>query len=271
MTVASHQWYKVYMSKNPRLLYGESIFTSFRSVNGVIYGLEDHLERVLSGVNEYYFLNSRSDESITSYFNVKIKVQDLAKINQNHYFRVTFFNSTRYELMPEGFGLSDIEMEISTEEVSFSANHVSLKTLPTPFSENYKTIKSGSYFQHLYFKRMAKNCGFDDVLFERSGDVLEASTSNIILFKENKITFMKGKGIFPGITQVLLSKYASELGVEVDDRVVRVRHLGQFTGAALINSVQFVKPIYRINDISYDTKQAISLRDNFLKVLQELK
>jgi D-alanine transaminase len=257
------------MSKNPRELFGESIFTSFRSINGAIYGLDYHVERILGDVIDYYLSSNYSVESLSSYFKLKIKLLILAKVNQNHYFRVSIFNKSRTELVPKHFGISDLDLAISIEKLPKSNGSISLKTFLSPYSENLKTIKSGSYFQNLYFRRLAFKEGFDDALFVRSGILLEASTSNLVLIKNNKIYFMKAKGIFPGVTQKLINDCADKLNMKVSYEVVRVKDLAKFEAAALVNSVQLISPIYKINDINYNVNQALLFKENFLKVLQD--
>lgn len=257
------------MNKNPRELYGESIFTSFCSVNGSIYGLSEHIERVLSGVNRYYFDNKRCSASLNSYFLPKLKVENLLKNSVNHYFRISFFNESRSEIMPKLFALSDIDMHITVEPYEPNIKEYSLELRASPYSSHYIAIKNGSYFQSFYSRRQAICNGFDDVLFTQDGYVLECSTSNIMFIKGNEVTLVVEQGILAGITQGLLSKHSERLNIKVIHARIHQRDISSFDAVGLLNSVQFIQPVVKINDTSFEPHRVIALRNKFLKVLRE--
>ena len=257
------------MFEYPSHLYGESFFTSFRSLNGRIYYLNSHIDRVLSDVNLYYFNNRFSLTYLNNYFDIRNNVERLLIKKPNNYFRLTFFADKRDGLLPGKIGLCDLNFKINVGELSEKNRMVSLKLVPSPFTSNYIPFKAGSYLQQLNSKQNAQSIGYSDVIFERNNIILESSTSNIIFIKEKDIYVPDGRSIFPGITEKMIKEFTSSSEYSFIKKEISKKELQGFTSAAMINSVSFLTPIEKINNYLYNTNEIIKLKKMFFKYFEE--
>lgn len=74
------------MENLPINLYGESIFTSFRSWESNIPGLNLHFERLAKSLNHYFFNNLEDLDKIKSIISKKIKLDNEKEHHRNHFF-----------------------------------------------------------------------------------------------------------------------------------------------------------------------------------------
>lgn len=247
-------------------LYGESIFTSFRSLNGQVPKLDRHIQRVLNSVNDYYFHNRFKVDELDNHFNLRANIQETVKTHPNHYFRVTFYADSK-EMLKSHFSLSDLNLSLNVEDKNMDVNPMKLKLSPSPFSDYFQEIKAGSYFQSFYFKKQALFQGYDDVLFKREDAIIEGSSSNIIFIKNKSIITPEGEGFLKGITLDLLKDFSKTNEYEFSSQVVKERTLREFDHAFLVNSVKFLIPIQRIEDKIYDINT--SFRESFIEFIKQ--
>lgn len=228
------------MDKDPRLLYGESIFTSaVTNANGYIPGMEFHLERLYSGVKSYYGVEG----DFESYFDIP------KKFKPNTYIRLNIFSQSRAGMIPEKFDLESLQLEILESDAPIVQSEITLKTYPSFLSENYRPIKTGSYAQHLFYKRQAKASGFDDALFTRNEEILEATTSNIFFIKGESIFTPSDSSILQGTTlQILRNCF------EVSSTKILIKELQSFDSVFIANAVQGIIPVTRIDQLNFKTE-----------------
>jgi branched-subunit amino acid aminotransferase/4-amino-4-deoxychorismate lyase len=246
------------MNLGPAILYGESIFTSMRSVGGVVPGFELHLNRLFEHCNDYYFHGKLSRSSFDGYFFKDTKWKMLIDKSPNHYFRLTIYaKDKRDQILPVSFTLTDLTLNIDTKQLGpIEAEEkleqgLKLKTFPSPFSEHHIKIKAGSYFQNLYFKRQAQAARFDDALFYSANKITEASTSNIIFQKGHDFILPSNQQeIFQGIGQHLFKAFLMSKNYVLTLRTINTHELGSFDACYLLNSVSFISGVKQI-DCSY--------------------
>lgn len=235
------------MAKLPSHLYGESIFTTTRTLDSKILFEDEHIKRLLDQVNDYYFLGKRRNREIENALNLKDVVRSNAHRFPNHVLRINVFANERIELIPNCFSLSDLNLEIIPREFCAVKNS-SLKTFESPFSKNNLNLKAGSYFQNFYFKRLARDSGFSDALFISNGEVTEATTSNIIFCKSDMTITPANKGVFSGLGIEVIRR----AGIEVKSANVKMSELRDFDKCFLINSATLLTPISRIDNLDFE-------------------
>lgn len=255
------------MSMSRSQLYGESIFTSFRSFAGYIPQLNQHVQRVLESVNDYYLNHRFKVSELDKYFGLSIKLKENLSRYPHHYFRVTIFENSHQGLLLKETSLSDLEMSLDIKEITLVSKNLSLTLAPSPFSENYTALKSGSYFQHFYAKREAIRNGFDDVLFyhKNNGALTEASTSNI-LFKQGKSFFTpNGHGFLKGIGLQIFNDFCLSEKIQFKESAISKRNLSDFDEAYLVNCVKLMTPIQNIGDINFNSNN--QLKDDLMNFI----
>ena len=230
-------------------LYGESVFTSFRTLNSKVLGLEFHIERLLSGVKDIFNFCDMSEKEFLTYFINDLNLDLKFKEYPNHYFRITFYSEGSTELNRHSFSLGEMKVDLSIKPMEeLPKKSLKLKTFPTPFSEFYTPYKTGSYQPFLFFRKKALKVGYDDVLFLAGSNVLEASTSNIIFIKEEKVFTPDDPRVLNGVTVQCLESYIEKTNYSFEKEVVNLRDLKKFDASFCLNSVKGITPVTRIDD-----------------------
>lgn len=238
------------MQKLPSHLYGESIFTTTRSLEGTAIFKDEHINRLLEQVNDYYFFNTKTLGDLEAYFNARENLKQFASQHPNHAIRLSVFSNSRSELVPKNFSLSDLSMVLTAKELT-QKKAQSLKTMPTPYSSHKANLKAGSYFQNFYFKRQAFRAGFDDVLFYNSKTVTEASSSNIIFADDQGLYTPNDPSIFQGLGLEVLKNS----GIKISKRSIGRENLNNFDSCYLVNAVHLLTPVARIDEYTFTNSQ----------------
>lgn len=249
-------------------LYGESVFTSFQTVDGKVAALGLHYQRLISSLSYCYGVNFNSIEEFKNYFELDKKLEKLFEVNKNSYFRVTFYSLEKGNLNKFKFGLSEIEMDIKVGNLPNESASLRLKVCSYPFSKSYRPIKFGSYAQQLQGKKLALKSGFDDCLYQLDGQALELSTSNIV-FRKKSGEFVSPRGDFflSGITLGAFRKFCEEKKYSFEREEVLIKSLGSFSEVYGMNSVRGIFPIICIENYNY--KNDPSIMGEFKKYCQE--
>lgn len=238
------------MQKLPSHLYGESIFTSTRSLNGKVIFKAEHLNRLFEQVNDYYFFKHKAVADLKAYFDAQSKLEKFAILYPNHAIRMSVFASSRNQIVPKTFSLADLNFELTAKEIS-PRNFQSLITVPTPYSSHHINIKAGSYFQNFYLKRQAMHAGHDDVLFFNDRTVTEASTSNIIFGHKSALFTPKDASLFSGLGLEVLRGS----GLKISEVSIQKQSLKNYDSCYLVNSVNFLTPVKAIDYHTFTNSQ----------------
>lgn len=248
------------MSVSPRLYYGESILTSFRSYGEKVPGLNLHLKRLYEGVSEYYFESKLDIDSFNKHFDIEGRVASHLKGESDLYFRISLFQSSRSELLPKVFDLNELEVKIEVSPyVKKEKEALRLVVSHSPFSKYYRPLKSESYFQIFHEKRKAYALGFDDVLFNLEGELTEASTSGVV-FVENGIFYTSNaKCILESVSMALFKAFCYRSGYKLISEKIDAIRIPSFESAFLLNSVVGAQSVCEINQ--NESKQLLKESD----------
>lgn len=250
------------MSINAHILKGDSIFTSFRSINGLVVGLCDHKARVLSQINESYFQKRFDTKYLEDYF-----LKDLSEYieqHPNHYIRVTFYPSSKDLRL----GVVDLEVLFSSSVIPVKTKELKLKQMSSPYSKHHKPVKAGSYFQVLDLKREVSRNGFDDVLLSIGDMITEASTSTVILEKNGFFIIPMHATNLESVTLKQFVNYLTLKNIPYEERVVTKNELSHCDHLYLLNSINFISGVRQVDLMLF--KMNNNLINNFKNYLEEL-
>ena len=230
-------------------LFGESVFTSFRTQNSMVQGLRVHIERLYRDFAMCYGLEEVSYLEFCEEIINPLNLQEKMSANENAYFRVTIFSLEEAELKKTEFNLRKFQVDLMIKDLpaSLSNEAGSLMLSPSPYGAGFINCKMGSYAQNLIYKRLAISNGYTDTLFfNENNEVLELTTSNIIFFEKNSIIFVQGLPIFHGITEALLKKFLELKNFPYENKKIKLKDIHEGLSGFCLNSVQGIKPIERI-------------------------
>ena len=190
---------------------GDGIFETFKCVNGAIYNLEGHLDRL-----------QRSADNLD--FNLPATIPDLREIifqtiraGKSHNCYIRMFISRG----PGSFGVnpydcpqSQLYLMITKAPKQFMELHpdgATVKTSSIPVKHPFFAgVKNCNYLNNVLMKKEAVNSGVDFVVaFDEAGRLGEGATENIgVVTSNNVLTFPNLDGILMGTTMMRVMELA---------------------------------------------------------------
>lgn len=247
------------MSLNRASLYGESIFTSFRSINGRVFQLNLHLKRFFEGVNAYYFKGRLTYDQFVGHY---LEGQLLVNHYPNHYFRLTFIADEAPGA--RGIGLSAGKVLVEHKEIIYRKEQLKVKSMPSPYTKYSWQTKAGSYFEAFKSRGEAQSIGFDEVLFfQTSGVITELSTSRIVLQKGAVFYTPNLPQQFKSLGLAQFESFCEKHNYALEYTDIKLQDLKDFEGAFGLNSVRLIQPIIQIDQIDFEVNREVLV--SFLK------
>lgn len=235
-------------------LYGEGVFETMRSYNGIPFAFKEHMRRFEKSCKILYIpVNYTKNKILTI-------IKKLLVLNGLHlkdaYIRIT---ATR------GFSTSFREEEnrnptllIFTKELNVKdlenkrAVGVNLETVEF-CRDFFPHIKHTSYIQSSYAitKVLKSKKDIHEVLFlDAEKHILEGATSNIFFYREKEVvTPLSGK-ILPGIMRKYVIDILNKNGYLVRERSIHYDEIKQWQGAFITNSIIEMLPVAKIDRIN---------------------
>ena len=229
-------------------LFGDTLFTSFRTYNGKVPSIDDHLRRLEEGITYFY---PRED-----FKPLKSRILEGLKELISHSKRDLRYRITVYQ---------------EADEVEF---YISTYLLPKPFakcelirarSPKYPSsvpsnIKWGNNYSEIFHElRWAIENGYDEVIFYTpEGNITECSTSNIFLVKGEKIFTPRPNKYF--LTGILRNNLVKKLKVE--ERDLTFNDLKNCDEVFLTNSVRGIVHVTKFEEILFKENSKMIIEEN---------
>lgn len=231
-------------------MYGDGVFETMRSYAGLVFKLDEHLNRL------FWCLNIIKIKLPFSRKYLKDAVYKSLRANKlsSSYIKITI---TRGEGR-FGIGYKDLffpNVVIAAKnfdgypdwvfERGLSAKITGIQNEESVISK----IKSLNYLPYILARLNAKDMGFDEaILTNTKGRITEAATSNIFLIKkDNIVTPSIDSGILHGITRGIIIRIAKKLGFHVKEKFISRRELLDADEVFLTNSLAEVLPVTKVD------------------------
>ncbi len=209
-------------------LFGDSVYESLRTYNGVPFLLERHLQRLHRSA-------SRLAMDIPgSIDRVRTEVERLLKVlpGQETAFRIIVTRGSKDGVIDiDPFtATSGLLVVIGRETQGFSREHfeqgVDLAVVSVVRNRRDMqdpAVKSGNYLNNMLAIQEAKRLGaFESVMLNSEGFLTECSTSNIFLVKDGVIrTPALDCGLLDGVTRGCLFELATQAGIRSEEAKLR--------------------------------------------------
>ena len=233
-------------------LYGDSIYEVTLTYDGVLFKLEEHLDRLWESANRLALHISYSRKELIYEIEKTLK-----KLNEKRaYIRV---------IITRGEGIIGLDPQLAIKN-----NLVIIcKALPenpswwyhsgvevivanvkrNPIDSIDPSIKSGNYLNNVLAYAEAKNQGaFDAIMLNHEGHVTEGTTNNIWIIKNDIIITPPLKsGLLSGITRMSLIQLAKENGLKLEERTFTPQELYSADECFLTSSTKELVPIIKID------------------------
>lgn len=234
------------------LLYGDGVFEGVRSYKGLVFKLQEHIDRLFESARTLMLDIPLSKEKL-----IEATVQTL---QHNHlkdsYIRIVVTRGPgdlgldpRKCPRPTLFIIAD---KIKLYPKEYYQKGLVIATVATsrnvPEAVNPQ-IKSLNYLNNILAKIEAINAGVDEgLLLSWNGTVAECTGENIFLIKENRLmTPPTYVGILKGITRTVVMEMGSRLGLEVSEEVLTRHDLYNADEVFLTGTAAEIVPVSMID------------------------
>ncbi|MCK5628045.1 branched-chain-amino-acid transaminase [Candidatus Bathyarchaeota archaeon] len=225
------------------LLYGDGVFEGIRAYNGVVFKLEEHIDRLFQSAHTIMMNIPLSKEQILQAVLETLRKNKLT----DAYIRLVV---TR--------GIGDLGLDprkcprpsiiVITDSISLHAGEAKSKGITTiltwvkrnPVDSTSHEVKSLNYLNSILARMEANISGFDEAIcLEKNGFVAEGVGENLFIVKNGEIfTPPSSAGILSGITSKVVARIAKDLGYNVAETNITPHQLFNsdevfFTGTAV--------------------------------------
>lgn len=232
-------------------LYGDGVFETMRSYAGVIFKLEEHLERLFGALGLLKIKAPHSKKYLTDAIYENLTVNGLKSAN----IRVSV---TRGEGIL-GIGYRDefvpntviVAKELKEYPDWMYLKGISAKVVDVRQNEHSPVpkIKSLNFLNYILARQSAKEKGFDEaILMNTTNYIAEASTSNVFSVNRGRIvTPSLNSGVLPGITRGAIIKIAKRMRLDIEEDKVPYVELLDADEIFLTNSLVEILPVTKLD------------------------
>lgn len=208
------------------LLYGDGIYEGIRSYSGLVFQLDEHLERL--------FRSAKSLKIRINYTIEKIKNLTLKTLRENNlldaYIRIILTRGVG-KIGPDPHSCAEPNLIIITENLpnvhggSAKERGLSLAIVSTrrdAIDATSHEIKSLNYLNSILAKLQANDFNADDaIMLDPNGFISESTICNIFMYDGTAlVTPYSGNGILKGITRKNVIEIAQAMNIPVEQRSI---------------------------------------------------
>ncbi|MFI5390767.1 MAG: aminotransferase class IV [Bacteriovoracales bacterium] len=245
---------------NNGLLLNERVFTSFRTFSNKVPFLVDHMNRLDLGA-KYLFGKDLEKKDLL------LNLRGLLKtLKEDIRVRITILKIN-----------DELDYFISTSHLeNFNTAPISLTK-----SEKIKTsglipsfLKTGNYVETNLEVERARNLGFDDIVFtDLQNNILECSTSNIFIIKNNNVFTPAVNDLFlNGITRQKIIEMLKKEKINIQESEINYSDLMDSDEVFICNSVKGIRSVGRVEKIEFNnifTKEIIAYFNDYIRKNRE--
>jgi branched-subunit amino acid aminotransferase/4-amino-4-deoxychorismate lyase len=257
-------------ASNRAFLYGESVFTTMRMIDGQVIDWNYHFERLKRGIDFVYgpFL----EEDWVSRLKDKCEARCQLE-NGNKVLRLTVFREQNRGLMRSSLiSFNDLRISLISsvyEPLRSSGKMLSLRTCAAPARPFWwpNFLKAGNYLETILAQKMYLKTEDDDLLFLSIEDtILESSVANIFVVKKNKLfTAPLGKNVLDGVMRKKILEVALEFFEDASEEETTLEQLWKADAIFGCNSIRGPFLIGRVDEHNFN------YGDDFLEKFDRLK
>lgn len=252
-------------------MYGESVFTTLRMLNGRMIDWEHHFDRLRRGVEFVYGPFTDGDEWVAIFKNLleaKCQAESGDKV-----LRFTIYREQARGLRRTGLiSITDLKIHLSSSVYDKSRSEgafLKLRTTPANFKPIWwpSYLKAGNYLDTILTQKICLKGNDDDLLFiSGDGRVLESSVANIFVVRHNKIyTAPTGPNVLDGIMRRKVVEAAPQFFEEVWESATTLEQLYKADAIFGTNSVRGLFLVDRVDDYELTYSQ------DFLNKIEQLR
>ena len=248
---------------NRGFLYGDAIYEVWRTYDGVLFGWDEHWQRLKRSANALYFeLPFGAAEILREIRRTVAAFQEQTRSKADLYVRLQISRGAGTIGLDTGLAdqLSYVilvqENKLYTQEKFDAGLYLSIaqSLRRNPADTLNPAWKTGNYLNNILCLREARARGADEVLVcNQKGEITEAAVSNIAFVKDGRVvTPPLDAGILAGVTRrILIDKVLPIAGISLDERTVYPSELKDMQECFLLSTTKDITPVRRIDETTY--------------------
>lgn len=253
-------------------LYGAGLFETMRSYNGVVFTLDEHLERLLTSAKALSIEVSYDKQYLIEVVYKLLKANKLADAR----IRLTVTGGSMSEAQKGKSTLLITAVELQSYPDEYYQKGV--QVVLCPFKQNvtdptcgHKTLNYYSRILGLNFAHQKRAA--EALWFTLDNRLAEGCISNVFIVKDSTLyTPTLSTPILPGVTRKIICEIASENSVKLTEKDLYIDDCLEADEIFLTNSIMQVMPVCKIeaHDVAESkvgpiTKKLISCFDQYVK------
>lgn len=241
--------------------YGFGVYESIRVSNGIIYFIEDHIERLMESARIIGLIHTLTPESVSSAIAALIAKNEVQTCNV----KILLIGART----PEDAQLNILCLNPLFPDKKLYRDGIS--TVTYEYERAFPHAKTLNMLQSYLAYRKAKEAGaYDALLLDREGRINEGTRTNFFCIKDKTLFSPKEEDILLGVTRKAVLKVAAKHGYEVVQKDIRPADLSEYSGAFLTSTSSKIMPIRSVDDFQFGEqpqalKELIVAFDAFLE------
>ncbi|BAY84426.1 branched-chain amino acid aminotransferase [Calothrix parasitica NIES-267] len=245
------------------LLYGDGVFDTIAAVDGEIWWLDEHLERLLQGCNSILLKHPWSKSELS-----KLAKETFLQTNQpNGRIRITITRGVG-DIPSYSINSCQPNLIIFSTPLDFPQESTYLKGLSIKsinYSRVFPNVKNLSFLPSVLGNIEAKKTGYDDSVFvNESKNVTEGTTWNIFVLTDNKLITPKDS-LLVGVTRNKVIELSESLGISVEKSLIPLEMLYSSQEIFITGTTKRILGITKVDDFTVGNGGIGNLTSKLLK------
>ena len=241
--------------------YGFGVYESIRVSNGVIYFIEDHIERLMESARTIGLTHILTPEMVSSAIAELLAKNDVQTCNVKI-------------LLIGGRTPEDAQINILCLNPLFPDKKLyrdGIATITYGYERAFPHAKTLNMLQSYIAYRKAKEAGAYDALFlDREGRITEGTRTNFFCIQGKTLFSPNEEDVLLGVTRKAVLKVAAQNGYEVVQKDIRPADLSEYDGAFITSTSSKIIPIRSVDDFQFGEqpqalKELMAAFDEFLE------
>lgn len=246
---------------NIEYTYGFGVYESIRVSNGVVYFLEDHIERLL-GSAEVISIDHPFDEEF-----IKNSIFDLIKNHQKETFNLKILligSSTKEKALLNILCLNPLfpDRKLYRDGAEFVTYEYERAF---PHAKTLNMLES-----YIAYSKAKKNKAYDALLINQYGYITEGTRTNFFCIKGKTIYTPFEKDVLLGVMRKAMLKVALNNDYKIVEVNIKLDDVKSYDGAFVTSTSSKIMPVKSINNISIgypdSLKELMKLLNEFLDI-----
>src|SRR3989339_258735 len=240
--------------------YGFGVYESLRVVNGTVYFIDDHIERLMESAKMINLTHPFDQEFITK------SIIDLISDYKSETFNLKILligGAIKEKAILNIFCLNPLfpDKKLYRNGADFITYNYER---PFPHAKTLNMLQS-----YLAYSKAKKSGAYDSLLINQNGFITEGTRTNFFCIKGRTIYTPFEKDILLGVMRKAMLKIASENNYKIVETNIKFDDIKSYDGAFVTSTSSKIMPIKSIDGILVgypdELKELMKLLNNFLE------